>query len=84
MAVLGHGMASTSATALGRARALPKHPLAAVEAGGVALVAERGDLLQQGVELQQRVPIRPGIAAHSGVAATRSGLTCSLRNAPSE
>src|SRR5258706_13455423 len=62
----------------------PPVPGGVVEAGGVALVAEDGDLVQQGVELQQRVPVGAGVAANSGVAVTRSGLTCSLASAPSE
>src|SRR5216683_1739339 len=62
----------------------PPVPGVFVEPGGVALVAEDGDLVEQGVELQQRVPVGADVAAHSGVAVTRSGLTCSLASAPSE
>jgi len=35
----------------------PPVPGVVVEPGGVSLVAEDGDLVQQGVELQQRVPV---------------------------
>ena len=52
-------------------------PGVVVETGGVTFVAERGDLCQQGVKLEQCVPVRTNVVAHNGVATTRSGLTCS-------
>jgi hypothetical protein len=50
---------------------------------GVAVIAQRREFAEQGVEFHQRVTVRADVA-HSGVAATRSGLTCWLRSAPSE
>src|SRR5713226_6289333 len=46
--------------------------------GGVAVVAEDGDLVRQGAGLGRRVPAGADVAAHSGVAVTRSAPTCSL------
>ena len=54
-----------------------------VEPRGVAVITQRCEFAEQGVEFQQRVTVRAGVA-HSGVAATRLGLTCWLRSAPSE
>jgi hypothetical protein len=55
----------------------------AVEPGSITFIAQHRDLAEQGVKFEQRVTVRAGIA-HSGVAVTRSGLTCWLRRAPSE
>lgn len=46
-----------------------------VEPRSVAVITQRREFAEQGVKFQQRVTIRAGIA-HSGVAATRSWLTC--------
>ncbi len=54
-----------------------------VEPRSVAVITQRCEFAEQGVEFQQRVTVRADVA-HSGVAATRSGLTCWLRSAPSE
>ena len=54
-----------------------------VEPCGITFIAKRGDLAEQGVEFEQRVSVRADVA-HSGVAVSRSGLTCWLRSAPSE
>lgn len=54
-----------------------------VETGSIALITQRCDLAEQGVKFEQCVTIRADVA-HSGVALTRSRLTCRLRSAPSE
>jgi len=54
-----------------------------VEPRSVAVITQRREFAEQGVEFQQRVTVRADVA-HSGVAATRSGLTCWLLSAPSE
>jgi hypothetical protein len=52
--------------------------------GGVAFVAQPGDLVEQRGELEQRMPLRAQLAGYNEVAVPRSGLARSLRNAPSE
>jgi len=54
-----------------------------VEPRSVVVITQRREFPEEGVEFQQRVTVRAGVA-HSGVAATRSGLTCWLLSAPSE
>lgn len=55
----------------------------AAEPGGVAFITQRRDLTERGIKFQQRVTVRADLI-YSGAAAIRSGLTCSLRSAPSE
>jgi hypothetical protein len=54
-----------------------------VEPRSVAVITQRREFAEQGVEFQQHVTVRADVP-HSGVAATRSELTCWLRSAPSE
>ena len=54
-----------------------------VEPLSIAIITQHREFAEQGVEFQQRVTVRADIA-HSGVAATRWGLTCWLISAPSE
>jgi len=54
-----------------------------VEPRSVAVITQHRKFAEQGVELQQRVTVRADVT-HSGVAATRSALTCWLPSAPSE
>lgn len=54
-----------------------------VEPCSVAVITQHRKFAEQGVELQQRVTVRADVT-HSGVAATRSALTCWLPSAPSE
>ena len=54
-----------------------------VEPRSVAVITQRREFAEQGIEFQQCVTVRADVA-HSGAAVARSGLTCWLRSAPSE
>lgn len=62
----------------------PSVLLVAVEPIAVAAVTQPNDRIEQRLEFEQDVTIRPDVTGQSGVAATRSGLTFALDSTRSE